>query len=249
MIKNHRVCATIEARMAATRLPGKVMLPIQGLPILEHIVRRLRLSCYLDQVIVATTNQPEDDLVADLAIDAGYSVFRGSVDNIAERIYQASKGFDIIVQATGDNPLIDFNMVDSMLVVLEKQAADAICNNDPEFFPRGMDVKIFKRSALEKVLMLTKDPIDLVHGSYFIFRHPELFSIIKYNGEDEFFNFPQLRLTVDEPADYKLVKHIYDALYPNCHQFGLTEIIRYIRENPDLLTWNSTVRQKCPTEG
>ncbi len=244
-----KIVATIEARMDSVRLPGKVLLPVLGKPILQHIIERLRRSEYIDEVVVATTTHPTDETIVDLCFSINCPVFRGSVNNIVERLLGASEevGADIIIQATGDNPLIDHRIVDKTIKMFFSGQCDYACNNIEASFPLGLDVRMFSREALLTVARLTKDPIDLIHGSYFIYRRPDIFKIVSFKAEDEDY-WPELRLTVDEPADYKLIQAIYQNLYDKDNNFGLSEVISFLKQNQDIAKINASVRQKIAAE-
>jgi spore coat polysaccharide biosynthesis protein SpsF len=103
-------------------------------------------------------------------------------------------------------------------------------------------------AALRRSAELSDDPTDRVHGSYFIYRHPEMFRLVGWAAPPQL-RWPELRLTVDEPADYELVRRVFDALYPVQPDFGIAEVLALLRQNPDWILLNSVVRQKQPSEG
>lgn len=248
MYKNFRICATIEARLASTRLPGKVLFPLCGKTTIEHIVERLRRSKYIDDVILATTIQQEDNAIDALCKQSGITCYRGSVNNILERLIFASEGYDIIVQATGDNPFVDPVLVDQAIEILFKEQSDFVCNHLVDSYPKGLEVKVFTREALLSAQARTHDPVDLVHGSYYIYRNPELYKISGWSAQANQ-QRPEIRLTVDEAQDYILAKNIYEHLYPKNENFLLDEIISYLDQNNALMKSNQHVRQKDPIEG
>lgn len=244
-----RVIATIEARMSASRLPGKVMLPLAGAPMLERLVERIRRSRYVDEVVVATTVAAPDAVIAALCDRIGCRVHRGSVENITSRLMEASTGADIVVQITGDCPLIDPAHVDKTVRLLIDERADYASNGlNGGTFPLGFDVRCFTAEALRRSAELSQDPTDRVHGSYFIYRHPELFRLIGWDAPADM-NWPELRLTVDEPADYELVRRVFETLYSIRPDFDAIDIVSLLRSKPDWVALNSAVRQKSPLEG
>ncbi len=245
---NARVIATIEARMAATRLPGKVMLPLAGAPMLQRLVERLRLSRRVDEVIVATTISPPDSIIADLCSRIGCRVHRGSVEDVTTRLLEAAKRANVIVQITGDCPLVDPKHVDKTVQLMLEENADYASNSlNGCTFPLGLDVRCFTKAALLRSAELSNDPVDRVHGSYFIHRHPELFRLVGWVAPEEF-HWPELRLTVDEPADYELVRRIFESLHPSRPDFGAYDVIKLLRGKPDWANLNLAVRQKAPAE-
>lgn len=235
--------------MSASRLPGKMMLPLAGATMLERLVERLGRANSLDGIVVATTTASADDVIADLCARGGIAVHRGSVDDIASRISGAAPDADIIVQITGDCPLVDPAHVDRTVALLRDQKADYASNSLKGCtFPIGLDVRCFTRAALEKTLALTNDPVDRVHGSYFIYRRPDLFKLAGWDAPAEL-HWPELRLTVDEPADYEVVRRIYEALYPSNPAFTAQDVVSLMRANPDWVALNSAVQQKAPEQG
>lgn len=243
------VIATIEARMAASRLPGKVMLPLAGAPMLQRLVERIRRSALVDDVVVASTVAAPDTVIADLCGRIGCRVHRGPVEDITRRLLDAAAGADIIVQITGDCPLIDPAHVDATVKLLHERKADYASNSlHGSTFPLGFDVRCFTMEALQRSAALSDDPTDRVHGSYFIYRHPEMFRLVGWDAPPGL-HWPDLRLTVDEPADYELVRRVFDALYPGLPEFGAAEVLALLRQHPDWVLLNSAVRQKQPSEG
>jgi spore coat polysaccharide biosynthesis protein SpsF len=243
------IVVTIEARMAASRLPGKVMLPLAGAPMLQRLVERMRRSARVDEVVVATTVGAPDAIIADLCGRIGCRVHRGPVEDITRRLLDAAAGADVIVQITGDCPLVDPAHVDETVRLLLDRKADYASNNlDGTSFPLGFDVRCFTMAALQRSADLSDDPTDRVHGSYFIYRHPEMFRLVGWGAPAQL-RWPELRLTVDEPADYELVRRVFDVLYPAHPDFGIAEVLALLRQNPDWILLNSAVRQKQPSEG
>jgi spore coat polysaccharide biosynthesis protein SpsF len=244
-----RTIATIEARMAATRLPGKVMLPLAGAPMLERLVERVRCARGVDDVVVATTVAPEDRVIVDLCERINCSVHRGSVEDITQRLLEAAQSADVVVQITGDCPLIDPGHIDRTLRLLFDEDADYAANNlKGSTLPIGFDVRAFTMDALRRAAAMSDDPIDRVHGSYFICRNPALFRLAGWEAPRGL-DWPELRLTVDEPADYELVRRVFEALYPQRPHFDATDVVALMRRRPDWIQLNSAVRQKAVVEG
>jgi spore coat polysaccharide biosynthesis protein SpsF len=244
-----RIIATIEARMAATRLPGKVMFPLAGAPMLQRLVERVRRAKLIDEVVVASTVSPPDEVIAGLCERIDCRVHRGSVEDITQRLMNAAKEADVVVQLTGDCPLIDPEHVDETVRRLLEAEADYASNSlHGCTFPLGFDVRAFTMEALRRSADLSNDPVDRVHGSYFIYRNPQLFRLIGWEAPPELC-WPELRLTVDEPADYELVRRIFDHLYPTQPNFGVADVVTLLHRRPDWVAINSAVRQKAPVEG
>ncbi|WP_461209856.1 cytidylyltransferase domain-containing protein [Desulfocurvus sp. DL9XJH121] len=244
-----RIVALIEARMKSSRLPGKVMLDLAGRPMLMQMAARVARSRLLDDVVVATTDTPSDDIVAQTCADNGVKVFRGSENDVLDRLLAAARehGADVIVQLTGDCPLIDHRHIDRTIEHYLAGRPDYACNNMPPSLPIGFDVRMFPSSVLEDVGRRTQDPIDRVHGSYYIYTHPELYSASSWTETRDM--WPELRLTVDEYLDFRLARRVFEALLPVLPDFSAEDIVTYLRQHPELAALNRGVRQKRPEEG
>ncbi|PNQ95169.1 hypothetical protein C1S70_30240 (plasmid) [Azospirillum argentinense] len=245
-----RVAVTIEARMASERLPGKVMLPLAGEPMLQRLVERARRASSVDLVIVATTDRPADRIILDLCDRIGCPVHAGPVDDITERLLGAARRYDadVLVQLTGDNPLVDPGHIDATVALLHKRECDYAANNLVPGLPIGFDVRAFRVAALERSSILSSDPVDRVHGSYFLARHPDLFSQAGWTADDGALRWPDLRLTVDEPADYELVRRTFETLHAENRDFRAEAVVALLRRHPDWVALNATVRQKAAAE-
>ena len=244
-----RVVATIEARMSASRLPGKVMLPLGGASMLERLIERLRRARTVDEVVVATTVAPPDAVIAGLCERIGCRAHRGPVEDITTRLLNAAQGADIVVQITGDCPLIDPAHVDATVGVLRERGVDYAGNSlDAGTLPLGFDVRCFTMQALRRSAELSDDPVDRIHGSYFIHRRPDLFSRAGWRAPTDL-TWPELRLTVDEPADYEVVRRVFEGLHPQKPDFDAEDIVRLLRDKPDWVALNQDVRQKVAAEG
>ena len=244
-----RTVATIEARMAASRLPGKVMLPLAGAPMVQRLVERLRRSRRVDEVVVATTIHPADAVISDLCQRIGCAVHRGPIEDITTRLIGAAGDAGVIVQITGDCPLVDPAHVDETVRLLLEENADYASNSLKGCtFPLGFDVRCFTAEALRRSTELSTDPVDRVHGSYFIYRNPGLFRLVGWDAPVEM-SWPELRLTVDEPADYELVRRVFEVLYSAKPDFDARDVVALLRQKPDWVAINSTVRQKTASEG
>lgn len=244
-----RVVATIEARMSASRLPGKVMFPLAGAPLLERLIERLRRSRKVDEVVVATTTVAPDAVIVDLCGRIGCRVYRGPVEDITLRLLGAAAEADVIVQVTGDCPLIDPAHVDETVRLLCESKADYASNGlSGNTFPLGLDVRCFTADALRRSADLSSDPTYRVHGSYFIYCHPDLFRLVGWEAPADL-RWPELRLTVDEPADYELIRRVFEAFYPARPEFGAADVVELLRQRPEWVLLNSSVKQKHPDEG
>jgi spore coat polysaccharide biosynthesis protein SpsF len=237
-----RTVCTIEARMTSSRLPGKVLAEAAGAPLLAHMVERLRRARRLDAIVVATTEDRSSDPIAALAADHGVGCFRGSEDDVLARVLGAARAYDaeLIVETTGDCPLIDPAVVDLVVERFLAGGADYCSNTLERTYPRGLDVQAFPTAVLAEVDRLTQDPADREHVSLYIYEHPERYRLRSVtSGRPE---LGELRLTVDTPEDLALVRAIFDALQPAA--FGLEEVVALLAARPDLRALNAAVEQK-----
>jgi spore coat polysaccharide biosynthesis protein SpsF len=243
-----RVVATVEARMSSSRLPGKVLLPALDRPMLHHLVKRLKAAPSIDDIVLATTEAPADDVLERFARDERIRCFRGSEDDVMQRVIGAatSADADVIVEITGDCPIIDPQIVGQCLRVFAVNAAAYVSNVVVRTHPDGMDVQVFALETLKESAALTTDPLDREHVTLHIRNHPELFPQIHVMAEPEV-HWPDLGLTLDEPGDYELLKRVIEHFGDACPLFGCRDVVRLLRANPAWLMLNQSVRRKCST--
>lgn len=242
---NRRIVATIEARMTSTRLPGKVLMPANGMPMLLHLVKRLRAVRSLDQIIIATTVNLADDPIVDFGLREGVAVFRGSENDVLGRVIGAASAAhaDIVVQITGDCPIIDPDLVEQTIRTFLHHDVDYVSNAVVRSYPDGMDTQVMKLAALQRSAALSEDPLDREHVSRFIYQHPELFSLVHVVAPPSL-TWPDLGLTLDEAKDYQFLKQIIEHLAPADGLFGCHAVLRLLHEQPHLLEINRDVMRK-----
>src|SRR3954452_5685494 len=236
-----RVVATIEARMTSSRLPGKVLLPALGKPLLELMVERLRRCEHLDAIVIATTRDASSDPLEELAKRLGIGCFRGSEDDVLARVLGAAQAYeaDVIVELTGDCPLIDPALVDDVIERYLEGGSDYTANVLEKSYPLGFAVQVFPTKVLAEVAEATDDPADREHVSLYIYEHPERYrlrSVVSDHPESA-----ALRLTVDTADDYELVKTVFEELPGD---FGLPEILDLFARKPELKAVNQHIEQR-----
>jgi spore coat polysaccharide biosynthesis protein SpsF len=238
------VTAIIQARMHSKRLPGKVLLDLAGKPILAHVIERAKAIEQVDKVVLATSSNPEDQALADLAYSMGIEVFTGSEQNVLDRYFEASEKFggEYIIRITADNPFTDVDYA-SMIVDIALESKFDLCSLTN--LPLGTAVEVIKKEALDEAHRLSHEPHHLEHVTTYIKEHPELFSIEKPVVSIK--KIPaNLRLTVDTNEDYELAKLLYGNLYKG-NPFPLSDIINHINEHPEILKINSEIKQRLAT--
>jgi spore coat polysaccharide biosynthesis protein SpsF len=240
-----RVVATIEARMTSSRLPGKVLKPCLGRPMLELMIERVRRVPSLDAIVVCTTTNETDDPVVDLCRRLDVGVWRGSEDDVLQRVLDGAKAHqvDTIVELTGDCPLIDPAVIEKVIAAYRESEVDYCANILERCYPVGMDTQVFSTAVLDDVNRRTRDPVDHEHVSLFIYRHPETYTLKHVPAPEEQY-FPKMRLTLDTIEDYQVIDAVFTRLHPGKPDFSLADILDLFAREPALFSANANVRQK-----
>lgn len=240
-----KIVAIIEARMGSSRLPGKTLVPIIGRPMLALLVERLQRVPELDQIVIATTTATEDFQIEQLARRLEVGCFRGSSDDVLDRVLKAAMKHkaDLIVEITGDCPLIDPDVTSETIRSFLAGEFDYFSNNLVRTYPRGLDTQVFPTRILADVASRTNDPADREHVSLYIYEHPERYRLGHSLAPDRV-RRPDLRLTVDTPEDLAMVRAIYESLYPADPEFTVFDIVDFLDAHPELMSLNANVRQK-----
>ena len=188
MKSKKKIVATIEARMNSSRLPGKVLKEVVGKPMLELMIERLHCVPSLDGIVIATTESVADDPVVALVNKLAISYYRGSEENVLQRVLDAARfhAIDVIVELTGDCPLIDPEIVEETIQLYLQSGKDYISNTLTRSYPLGMDTQIFSTNILSDVARRTNAPYDCEHVSLYIYRHPEIYSLGNLTAPDIF---------------------------------------------------------------
>ncbi len=240
-----RVLAIIQARLGSTRLPGKVMLPVLGRPLIAYQLERIARSKLIDQTVVATTVEKRDDLLVLYCQQHGVNYFRGSEADVLKRFKETSDHYpsQVVVRLTADCPLIDSEIIDQTIqAFLEaKPPCDYLSNSQPRLVPRGLDVEVFSRQALLKADQEASLSAEREHVTLALYRHPEKYRLGKISGSARDLD---LRLTVDTPEDFELIKKILETLYPTNPFFSLKDVSYLLYQHPDWKAINSSVIQK-----
>jgi len=245
MPDGRRIVATIEARMTSSRLPGKVLMEAAGKPMLAHMIERLKRVPSLDGIVVATTGNATDAPVVELADRLGVGCFRGSEDDVLARVLGAARAHDVdvIVEMTGDCPLIDPALVEDCIQGYLAAGVDYVSNVLERTYPRGMDTQVFATDILADVAARTDDPEDHEHVSLYIYNHPEIYTLKNMPGPPELTD-PGLGLPLDTPEDLELIRRIFEALYPDNPAFTLADVLALLVDDPALAELNAHIERK-----
>ena len=234
------ILAIVQARSSSSRLPNKVTKPILGKPMILHELERVRRSKRIDKIVLATSQDSSDDGLADIVTESGIEVYRGNLDDVLDRYYQCAKQYqpEHVVRITGDCPVIDWRIVDS---VIEAHLRD---DNDytvtTERFPDGLDTEAVRFSALENAWQEAKLPSEREHVTLYIRNHAERFKCGKIDCLQD---LNGMRWTVDEPQDFEFIRQIYEALYPLNKDFGMRNILDILEQRPELLAINQNIQR------
>jgi spore coat polysaccharide biosynthesis protein SpsF len=240
-----RVVATIEARMGSSRLPGKVLMPALGEPMLMHLVRRLRAVPSIDNIVIATTTKEGDTPIVDFCAANDITCFRGSEDDVLARVIAAgeSDSAEVLVEITGDCPVIDPDLVEQTIRMYFHHDVDYASNSIVRSYPIGMDTQVISMAVLKGSAELTDDPLDREHVSRYLWQRPDQYRFAHLVSPPSL-HWPGLALTLDEPGDYLLLKKIIETLAPTNPLFSCLDMIRLLRANPSWLDLNSSVLRK-----
>jgi len=231
-----KTVALIQARMSSRRLPGKVLRDISGQPMILHVLRRARQASSIDSVAVITSVHEDDDAIKDLCAKNRLACFRGSLDDVLDRYYQAARYFqaDIVVRLTADCPLLDPRIINKVVQAFHQDAFDYVSNTLDCTYPDGLDTEVFRFAALEKAWQEARLPSEREHVTAYIYKHPELFRLGSVKQEPD---LSALRWTVDTPQDLDFVRMIYRLI--NKVDFGMQEILTLLQAHPEIMQVNA----------
>jgi len=236
--------AIIQARMSSSRLPGKVMMPLAGHPMIWHIVERARACRLVEKVVVATSTEKSDDPLAAFCQQEGIDCFRGSLDNVLSRFIKIldDYSYEYCVRITGDCPLIDPEFIDKQIFALQTNDADLVWLDPSVSVLEGQGAH--SASSLKLIASKSQHPDDLEHvGSRFLSEHPDKFRIIGMHPPESLSNL-NWRITVDEVQDYRMMQHLYEDLWDG-EPVPLEAAFTWLAQNSDLSKINKKVEHSA----
>jgi spore coat polysaccharide biosynthesis protein SpsF len=236
-----KILGILQARASSSRLPGKVLKPILGRSMLLHQIDRVRRARSLDELMVATSDEPSDDPIEAVCASAGVRCFRGSLNDVLDRFYQAALPLrpELVVRLLGDCPLADPDLIDRV-VAFQGTGQFDLAGAQMTTFPDGLDLDVIPFAILEDVWRHAVRPSDREHVSLFITRQPERYRIGLLENDVD---LSHLRWTVDEPEDFEMVRRIYEALYPANPAFTTKDILDLLAAHPELSQLNRRFRR------
>ncbi len=232
--------AIVQARMGSTRFPGKIIKSIKDKSVIEILLNRLSKSKKIDKIVIATSKNKNNDNFVDLVENLGFEVYRGSEENVLNRFYMAAKKFNAntVVRITGDCPLVDPELVDDIINFFEERKVDYVSNVDPPTFPDGLDVEIFTFSSLKEAEKKSRNASEREHVTAYI-RKNKKNNTLNFQCDKD---YSSMRLTIDEPQDFEVIKNIIFHFYPN-YYFKWKDIIELNSSHPEYFLPNSDIQR------
>jgi glutamate-1-semialdehyde 2,1-aminomutase len=233
-----KVVAIIQARMGSTRLPNKVMKPVNDVPLIELLINRLSKAVLVDQILVATSDDIKNQPLAHHVESLGYVCAKGSETDVLDRYLKAAHAScaDIVIRITGDCPLVDPDLVDEMIRQFQSKHVDYLCNNYPPTYPDGLDIEVFSFSALQKASQEATKSFDREHVTPYL-RNPSQFNIATHTHTED---LSGLRWTVDEANDFEVIENVFQHFSPRI-DFSWLEVLDLQNNKPEIFTRNQHI--------
>ena len=240
--------AIVQARMTSTRFPGKVLADLMGAPMVLRQLERVARAVLIDQIVLATSSDPTDDVLAEIAAQNGIAVVRGDLNDVLQRFIQVIDIYspDVVVRLTADCPLASPQVIDKVIEHFQSSNADYVSNTMSPTYPDGLDVEVVKAEVLRRVAQLSTDPAEREHVTLGVYRRPELFIIENVENETDLSDF---RWTVDTKEDFEFVQKIYADLYPKNPNFEMDSVLDYLLRNPESNRTTSDAKRNAALDG
>lgn len=232
----------LQARMESSRLPGKLLMEVCGEPIIQIMLKRMKYARGVSNWVLATTDNEQDHKLVEIAKAMDLLYFRGSEDDVLDRLYQCAKNFDIkyMVRIGADNPLLDYRVVDDTIKKFMEsgESFDYFSNHHPPTFPDGQEVEIIPFRSLEIEWKEASRPHEREHATPFLWDQPERFKIgnYEYPGKNLYLDF---RWTLDYEEDFNMIKAVLEELYPIKPDFSMEDVLELLEIRPDIAAINS----------
>lgn len=224
------ILAILQARISSKRLPGKVLKPILGEPMLKRQIERVKYTSFIDKIVVATSTDKSDEPIEEMCHYTDVECYRGNLGDVLDRFYQTAKKFqpEHVVRLTGDCPLFDPEIAEKVIKFHLDNNFDYTSNTLEPTFPDGLDIEIFKFSVLEKAWKEAELASQREHVTPYIYQNPQIFKLGSFKNNTD---LSKLRWTVDEQLDYELICKIYENLYPFNPRFVTKDILNFVNSN------------------
>lgn len=229
----------IQARTGSKRFLNKVLIDIENKPMVCHVIDRVKKALLVEQIILATSNNINDQILLKIADDENIIGFTGEEEDVLSRFYHAALKYnaDPIIRITADCPLIDPTLIDKMIKFYDEEDYDYISNTVERTFPDGLDVEIFSFAVLEKIHMQAKWKSEREHVTPFIYKNQNLFKIFNYKNECDLSN---LRWCVDQKLDLDMIERIFREMKPKT-SFSIDDVLKLLSKKPEISKINSHI--------
>lgn len=237
-----KIVTVIQARMSSTRLPGKIMLPILGKPLLLRMIERVQQAKLIGKLVIATSTAADDDEVETFCNDNNLICFRGHLTDLLDRHYQVSKTYsaDAVVKIPSDCPLIDPHIIDKVIQhYIQNEDLDFVSNLHPATYPDGNDVEIMSFDSLECAWKDSTKSYEREHTTPFIWENDDTFKAGNVVWETGLDYSTSHRWTIDYPEDYEFIRKVYEELLPTKPNFSLNDILLLLKQKPEIAEINS----------
>jgi spore coat polysaccharide biosynthesis protein SpsF len=232
----------MQIRMGSTRLPGKVMLPLAGKPLFIQQAERMQAASLLQTIVVATSTDPADDIIAEICRQQDLPCYRGHATDLLDRHYQVALLYkaDIVIKIPSDCPLIDPAVIDQVVsfYLTNIHDFDFVSNLHPATWPDGNDVEVMRFTALANAWKNAVRPLEQEHTTPYLWEHPDWFRLGNVVMDDHMDYSMQYRFTIDYEEDYRFIQAVYDALYAQNPFFSVQDIISLLQQRPDIYSIN-----------
>jgi spore coat polysaccharide biosynthesis protein SpsF len=228
------ILAIVQARMSSSRLPGKVLMEIEGIPMITRQIQRINQAKLVSTVIVATSHHLSDDPLVEYLENSGVKVQRGPLDDVLKRYIEVldHNGADSFVRLTADCPLTDPEVIDHAIELFLESDFDYVSNTLDRTYPRGLDVEVAKSKALIKVAKSNFDPMAREHVTYGIYMRPDLFSLGSLTQGTSRAKF---RWTVDNQIDMDFARNVYRHFLPTKPDFRQQDVLEWLTGSPEFV--------------
>lgn len=238
MNKKLNIVTVIQARTSSSRLPNKILLPLAGKPLLYRMFERVEASKLKGTIVIATSNEPADDVVENLCNVFGINCYRGNLSDLLDRHYQAAKLYNAkaVIKIPSDCPIIDPQIIDKVIKFYldNNNRFDYVSNLHPPTYPDGNDVEIMSFTALENAWNNAKKDFEREHTTPYFWENPDKFKVGNVEWETGLDYSMTHRFTIDYQKDYDFLKRIYDELYPENNKFTLQDILDLLERKPEI---------------
>lgn len=234
------IAGILQVRTGATRLPFKVLKEIKGKTLIELYIERVKCSMLMDKVIIATTTNPNDDIIEELAAKIGVDCFRGSENDLIDRYYQCAKQFnvDVIVRLCNDDPFVDYEVIDEAIETLTISGADWVTNHLNPTYPEGLDIDVFHFKILKYIWKNAKLKSEREHVFPYVYNNMDEFKVVSMEQEVD---RSGLRWTLDYEEDFKMTEKVYEYLYDEKRIFLQDDILELLLIHPEIKDINSDI--------